>query len=71
MENIKKISLAIILLIALTLCATAVMKLFDLLLGLEYENLWTIGFKVGFLAWMLLIAAKLIQNVRCKREKAK
>ena len=34
---------------------TAVLKIFDLLLKLGYENIWLSGFKVGFVAWIGMI----------------
>ncbi len=63
MVNTKKIMLSILLLIVLMLCGTAVMKIFDLLL-LKDENIWTVGCKVGFLAWMLLLVGILIFKKR-------
>lgn len=64
MVNSKKVMLAILLLIVLALCGTLVMKIFDLLLALEYENIWMVGFKVGFLAWIFLIVGSVIYKLR-------
>ncbi len=30
----------------------ATMKILDLLFKLGYENIWEVGFKVGFIAWL-------------------
>ena len=36
------------------LCATTTMKILDILFKLSYENTWLVGFKVGFVAWLIL-----------------
>lgn len=64
MANIKKVMLSISLLIVLTLCGTVVMKIFDLIIDLEFENIRVVGFKVGFLAWILLIVGIVIFKTR-------
>ncbi|MBH1940909.1 hypothetical protein I5677_08405 [Mobilitalea sibirica] len=64
MVNIRNVVLAILLLIALALCGTVVIKIFDLIFGLEYESIWIIGFRVGFLAWILLIGGNVIYKIR-------
>lgn len=48
----KFIFLNILLLSVMLLLATATMKIFDLLFKFGYENIWKIGFKVGFIAWL-------------------
>lgn len=55
MKVIRYIVLAALLLAAMLLCGTAVMKILDFILKLNYENVWNIGFKVGFLAWLILL----------------
>lgn len=52
-------------LIAMLLCGTAVMKILDLIFILDYENIWSIGFKVGFFSWLVLIVLSVIK--RCKK----
>ncbi len=52
MKVIKIIVLEILLLIVMLLCGTATMKILDLLFKLGYENVWKVGFKVGFIAWI-------------------
>ncbi|HHV30618.1 hypothetical protein [Acetivibrio mesophilus] len=64
MKNIKNIVLSILLLIVLTLLGTVVMKILDLLFGLEYESVSRVGFKVGFAAWILLIVGNVIYKLR-------
>lgn len=64
MVNVKNVVLAILLLIALVLCGTLVMKIIELILGPNYENIWMVGFKVGFLAWILLIVGNVIYKLR-------
>ena len=48
MKILKKVVLEILLLIVMCLCGTAIMKLFDIILKLNYENIWTAGFKVEY-----------------------
>lgn len=55
MRNVKKIILYVALLVALCLCGTIVMKIFDLILKLNYESVWAVGFRVGFIAWIGMI----------------
>lgn len=64
MGIVKKLVLVILLLIVLTLCGTFVMKIMDFIFGLEYENIWRIGFKVGFLAWIILIVGYIVYKIR-------
>ncbi len=52
MKVIKIIVLKILLLIVMLLGGTATMKILDLLFKLGYENVWEVGFKVGFIAWL-------------------
>ncbi len=52
MKVIKIIVLEILLLIVVLLCGTATMKILDLLFKLGYENVWEVGFKVGFITWL-------------------
>ena len=67
MRIAKYIFLQFLLLIIMSLASTAVMKFFDLLFELEYKNIWTIGFKVGFIAWLGLLATTFMT----KRKNAK
>ncbi|MBR2400050.1 MAG: hypothetical protein IKA96_08870 [Alistipes sp.] len=39
----------------MVLCGTATIKIYDWILDLDFENIWTAGFKVGFIAWALLL----------------
>lgn len=55
MKVIRYIVLEALLLVAMLLCSTAVMKILDVILKLNYENVWDIGFKVGFFAWLILL----------------
>ena len=51
MKVIRNITLYLLFLIAMVVCATAVMKIYDMILDLDIANIWTTGFKVGFTAW--------------------
>lgn len=55
MNKIKKIILYVALLVGFCLCSTIVMKIFDLILKLNYESIWAVGFRVGFIVWVGMI----------------
>jgi len=48
----KKITLYLILLIALSVCGTLVLKIYDLIFKIGYENIIMSGFKIGLIAWI-------------------
>ena len=50
----KKIVLYILCLLAFWFCGAVVMKIFDWMMKLEIENIVYEGFKVGFIAWLLV-----------------
>lgn len=64
MKIVKYIVLRMLSLIAMMLCGTAVMKIFAVLLKLSYENIWSIGFKVGFIAWLVLSVVTIINKIK-------
>ena len=55
MKIVKSIILYFLLLIVMIICGTAVLKIYDWILGLDIDNIWTAGFKVGFIAWELML----------------
>lgn len=60
MKFLKTIMLYILLLVAMVLCSTAVMKVLDLIIVIGYDNIWNIGYKIGFVAWVLLSVATIM-----------
>lgn len=60
MKVIKYIFLEILLLISMLFISTFIMNLFDLIFNLQYENIWNIGFKVGFIAWLGLLVFRIV-----------
>lgn len=48
----KKITLYLILLIALSVCGALVLKIYDLIFKIGYENIIMSGFKIGLIAWI-------------------
>ncbi len=64
MKFLKTIILYILFLVAMVLCSTAVMKVLDLIFDIGYENIWNIGYKVGFVVWLLLAGAIIISKKR-------
>ena len=57
MKYLKTTILYILFFVAMVLCSTAVVKVLDLLLNMDYESIWNVGFKVGFVAWAFLSGA--------------
>lgn len=55
MKIVKNIILYLLLLIVMVICGTAVLKIYDLILNLEFDNIWRAGFNVGFIAWGLML----------------
>ena len=71
MKILKTIILYILFLLAMVLCGTAVMKALDLLFQLDYENVWSIGYKVGFVSWLILSVMSIISKTKkCDKTKA-
>ena len=67
MKAVKFIILEILFLIVMLICATVTMKILDILFKISYENIWTVGFKVGFLAWVVLLFITLIVKIKSKK----
>ena len=68
MKIIKKIILWLLFLIAMTIVGTLVLKIFDLILKLGYENIWISGFKVGFVAWIGMLINEYYHFIKNKKE---
>ena len=61
-----------LLLIAMTICGTIVLKIFDLILKLDFVNIWIAGFQAGFGAWIGWIACEYHRyNKNRKQQKIK
>ena len=56
-------------LIALILCGIIVMKIFNIVLNLEFENIGATGFIAGLCAWLILLIGWGIKAVKTKRNK--
>ena len=69
MKKIKFIILEILFLVVMLLCATTTVKILDMIFKLSYENIWLEGFKVGFVAWLILSFILLI--VKINKESSK
>ena len=67
MKIVKKIILWLLLLIVMVICGTFILKIFDLFLELEYENIWISGFKVGFTAWLGMLINEYYHFVKNKK----
>ncbi len=69
MKIIKFIVLEILLLIIMLFCGTVTMKILNLLFKLGYENIWEVGFKVGFIAWLSSSVVSGIVKLKSKNNK--
>ena len=59
MKFIKTLILQILLLLVMCLFGTIVIKIFDMVLNLSIDSIGETGFKVGFLAWIILLVMTL------------
>ena len=59
MKFIKNLILQILLFLVMCLFGTIVIKIFDMILNLSIESIGETGFKVGFLAWIILLITTL------------
>lgn len=66
MKYLRYAVLAVLLLAAMSLCGTVVLWIFGKLLNLSFDNLIYSGFKVGFVATVILGVSEYV-----KRRKAK
>ncbi len=69
MKIVKIIVLEILLLIVMLLCGTATIKILNLLFKLGYENVWEVGFKIGFIAWLSYSVVTGIVKLKNKNNK--
>lgn len=67
MKVVKNIILSLLFLIMMTLGGTIILKIFDLILKLGYENIWISGFKVGFIAWIGMLINEYYHFLRNKK----
>lgn len=65
----KSIILWLLLLIVMVIGGTLVLKIFDVLLKLGYENIWISGFKVGFVAWIGMLINEYYHFIKEKKTK--
>jgi len=65
----KSIILWLLLLIVMFIGGTLVLKIFDVLLKLGYENIWISGFKVGFVAWIGMLINEYYHFIKEKKTK--
>lgn len=61
-EISRRIILGLMLLVALSICGTIVLKIFDLILHIGFENIIYEGFKVGLFAMAVLLIGTLTKN---------
>ena len=65
----KYIGLEVLLLIALILCGIIVMKIFNVVLKFEFENIGATGFIAGLCAWLILLIGWGMKAAKTKRNK--
>ena len=68
MKIVKEIILWLLLLVFMFLGVTLILKIFDILLKLGYENIWYSGFRVGFAAWTGVIANEIYHYFKNKKK---
>lgn len=60
----KTVAIYALFLIAMLLFGAGVMKILDFIFQLDYENIWSIGFKVGFLSWLALTVISIVKRYK-------
>lgn len=65
----KYIGLEVLLFLALMLCGTIVVKIFNVALKLQFESIGTTGFIAGLCAWLILLIGWGIKAAKAKRNK--
>lgn len=60
----KTVAIYALFLIAMFLFGAGVMKILDFIFQLDYENIWSIGFKVGFLSWLALTVISIVKRYK-------
>ncbi|MBE5883051.1 MAG: hypothetical protein E7291_01305 [Lachnospiraceae bacterium] len=66
MKILKIVILYVLFLFAMVLCGTVVMKVFDVIFQLGYENIWAVGYKAGFVSWLCLSIVSFVNKTRKK-----
>lgn len=64
----KIIILWLLVLVVMVAGGTVVLKIFDVLLKLGYENIWVSGFKVGFVAWIGMLINEYYHFIKSKKK---
>lgn len=70
MKIIKYLMLECLLLLILIACGVFVVKISELIFGMEFENSGTTGFIAGLSAWNLLLLIWFLKSIRNRQEKS-
>lgn len=68
MKIIKNIILRLIVLIVMIFIGIIILKIFNGILKLGYENIWISGLKVGFVAWIILLMKEYYKYIKNKNK---
>ena len=64
----KIIILWLLVLVVMVAGGTVVLKIFDVLLKVGYENIWVSGFKVRFVAWIGMLINEYYHFIKSKKK---
>lgn len=67
MKIIKCICLEILLFISLLILGIVTLKIMDIIFKINFDNIWQDGFKVGFLAWIIVLVSQLFIKYKGKK----
>lgn len=67
MKIVKAVILWCLMLLALSVCGTAVLWVMSKLVAVSFANIFYSGFKIGFVASVLLLCFCLIRNRKTKK----
>ena len=68
MKYVKTVLLAVALLVALSLCGTVVLKIFDIIMELNIDNIFYAGFQVGLIAFILLMVGRIVKQRKAAKQ---
>lgn len=71
MNIVRKILLYLLLLIVMFIGGTIVLKIYDLILKLGFENILLSGFQVGLVAWIGWLFCDFHRYIKNKKQKQK
>lgn len=68
MKYVKTVLLAVALLVVLSLCGTVVLKIFDIIMDINIDNIFYSGIQVGLVAFVLLMVGRIVKQRKVAKQ---